>query len=135
MIKFFLLIFLFLSSLSVASTEGEARKLFERYITSFGNKDLTNLLSTMDSHFLKETGGKDHWKEVIEAFGKDYKGAKVEKVEFLNVRGLYLARFNFSTKKKKAEPLSDKWFELVLINGQLYIHDLVDHFNPEEKEK
>jgi hypothetical protein len=132
--KFFILILLLCSFSSFASTEAEARLLFEKYLTSFESKDLPGLLSTMDDHFIKETGGKEHWKEVIETFAKDYKGAKVKRVELRTVRGNYYGRFNFSQKNKKESPLSDKWFLLVLIDGKFVIHDFIDHFNPDEKE-
>ena len=131
--KILLILFVFFSLSVSASNEDSARILFQKYISSIGNKDLSALLSTMDDNFITETGGKDHWKEVIEMLGHEYKGAKVVQVELKKYKGRYYARFNFRKKSEKEKPLGDKWFHLKLIEDKFLIHDFLDHFIPEEE--
>jgi hypothetical protein len=131
--KIFLILCVFVSLSVFARDEASARLLFQKYISSIENKDLSALLSTMDDHFIKETGGKDHWKEVIEMLGHEYKGARVVQVELKKFNGRYYARFNFRKKSETEKPLGDKWFQLKLIGNKFIIYDFLDHFIPEEE--
>lgn len=132
--KILLLLLTLFSVSTFAKDEAAARELFEKYITSFEKSDVEGLLRTMDPYFLRETGGKEHWKEVVGAFAKDYKGAKVVKVELAIVKDQYFGRFNFSKKNEKAGLLTDKWFQLTLVNDKFLLHDFIDHFDPKGNE-
>jgi hypothetical protein len=131
--RILLLLFLFFSLTVNAQDEARVRVLFEKYISSIEKKDLSSLLSTMDDNFLKETGGKDHWKEILKTIGPEYKGAKVIDVELKTYKGLIYARFNFRKKTEKEKPLGDKWFLLTKVGDKFLIHDFLDHFIPGEE--
>jgi hypothetical protein len=131
--RIFLVLSLFFSLTVAAQDEAAARIVFEKYISSIEKNDLSGLLSIMNDNFLKETGGKDHWKEVLKNLGHDYKGAKVVEVELKKFKGRYYARFNFRKKSEKEKPLSDKWFLLEKVGDKFLIHDFLDHFIPGEE--
>jgi len=116
-IKYLLIVILFFPSLAHADVTAEAKQLFTDYLDSIHEQNYTKLISLMDDNFLKETGGEDKWREVVQDPSPK---EVVKKVEVKKVNKHYFARFS---TPGEGESLTDSvWFVLARKDGKLFLH-------------
>lgn len=121
----------FLFQLSAhADVTTEARELFVNYLDSIYKKEYSKLISLMDENFLKKTGGKEHWKDVLKG---PQKKEVVDKVEVKKINNYYFARFSLKSATGKEQELTDNWFVLIKKDEKLLLYDFASDFDPEEK--
>jgi hypothetical protein len=133
--KFFLIVILAMATFQASAQDAKtARTLFESYLKTLGAGDAKGYMELMDPEYIAANGGEIAIKELVEDPSMaEFKGAKVEKVEYMKFKGDHYARFSMRDKNNKVSPLTDNWFHLKFKDGKFLFYAFVSHFDPKSK--